>query len=119
MSIVLYLVLACVIAVLTLMPVPPGTGGFPGLDKLAHFVAFGVLAMPLSWRYPRFWGGIALLTLAYGGLIEMVQPLTGRQAEWGDLLANAAGAVGGAWAAARLAVRREAGAERYETEPTL
>ena len=91
--------LALVIALLTLAPQAPGPEGIPGLDKLAHFVAFAALAAPLAWRYPHLWRAVALAALAYGGLIEIVQPLTGRTAEWADLLADGAGAFAGAFAA--------------------
>ena len=45
--------LALIIAALTLMPVPSGPPGPVGLDKLSHLLAFGALAVPLSWRHPR------------------------------------------------------------------
>lgn len=103
-------VLALVIALLTLMPQAPGPEGITGFDKLAHFLAFAALAAPLSWRYPHLWRTVALVTLAYGGLIEIIQPLTGRGAEWADLLADGAGALAGAFAAAQLGKRRVGGA---------
>ncbi|MDZ7709082.1 MAG: VanZ family protein [Roseovarius sp.] len=103
-------VLTLVIALLTLMPQAPGPAGIPGFDKLAHFVAFAALAAPLAWRYPHFWRAVALATLAYGGLIEIVQPLTNRTAEWADLLADGAGAFTGAFAASLLGKGRFGGA---------
>jgi VanZ family protein len=81
----------------------------PGLDKLAHLLAFGAVAAPLAWRFPQHWVRVALLVLVYGGVIEIVQPAFGRGAEWGDLLADGIGAFGGAFMAARLrraAIRR-------------
>lgn len=107
---VLTAVLALVIALLTLMPQAPGPEGVPGLDKVAHFAAFAALAVPLAWRYPHLWRTVALSTLAYGGLIEIVQPLTGRGAEWADLLADGTGAVTGAFSASFLGKRRFGGA---------
>ena len=102
MALALTALLALVIALLTLTPQAPGPDGIPGFDKLAHFVAFAALSIPLCLRYPRLWRTLALTTLAYGGLIEIIQPLTGRSADWGDLLANGAGAFAGAFAASRL-----------------
>lgn len=102
--------LALAIALLTLIPQVPGPEGIPGFDKLAHFMAFAVLAAPLAWRYPHLWRTVALATLAYGGLIEIIQPMTGRSAEWGDLLTDGAGAFVGAFAASRLGKRRFGGA---------
>jgi VanZ family protein len=86
---------------LTLIPQSPGPS-LPHLDKLAHFLAFAALAAPLAWRHPRHWWAVALGALAYGGLIEIIQPLTGRSAEFGDLLADALGAFCGAFLAARF-----------------
>jgi len=105
----LTLTLALIIAVLTLMPVSAGPEGPPGLDKLSHLIAFGALAVPLSWYYPANWRAVALAAFAYGGLIEIVQPYVGRRAEWADLLADGLGALAGAWIAAQLARRRRAG----------
>ena len=103
-------VLAIIIALLTLMPQAPGPEGIPGFDKLAHFTAFAALAAPLSWRYPHYWRAVALATLAYGGLIEIVQPLTGRSAEWADLLTDGAGAFTGGVVASLLGKGRFGGA---------
>lgn len=100
----LTLVLAALIAALTLTPAPPGPPGVPGLDKLAHVVAFAALAGPLSWRYPKWWWAVALVAVAYGGVIELVQPSVGRSMEGADLVADGAGAVLGAWTSARLGV---------------
>ncbi|GAW32989.1 vanZ like family protein [Roseovarius sp. A-2] len=109
MPLFLTLGLALTIAALTLMPVPPGPDGVSWMDKLAHFLAFGALAVPLAWRHPVHWRAVALVALAYGGAIEIVQPYVGRSAEWADLLADGLGAFGAAWAAAQIAHRRRAG----------
>lgn len=98
--------LALLIALLTLLPQAPGPAGIPGFDKLAHFMAFAVLAGPLAWRFPHMWRAVALAGLAYGGVIEIVQPFTGRTASWGDLVADGAGATVGAFIASRTASRR-------------
>lgn len=102
MARLLTLILAVAIAALTLLPHPPGPPGVPGMDKLVHLLAFAALAAPLAWRYPRHWPAVALAALAYGGMIEIVQPSIGRSAEWADVLADGLGAFGGAWLAARL-----------------
>jgi VanZ family protein len=103
---------ALAVALSTLVPVPPGPANIPGLDKLAHVTAFAALAMPLAWRYPHLWRAVALAALAYGGVIEIAQPFTGRTASWGDLLADGAGALIGAGVAARIGRRRRARAAR-------
>jgi VanZ family protein len=106
MAHVLTLFLALVIGWLTLAPQPPGPPGVPGGDKVGHVVAFAALAVPLSWRHPRHWWVVALSALAFGGLIEIVQPYAGRSREMADLLADGAGAVLGAGGAARIARAR-------------
>lgn len=107
MARILTLVLALTIAALTLMPHPPGPQGIPGMDKFVHLVAFALLAMPMAYASPARWRTVALCVLAYGGLIEIVQPVTGRGAEWLDLLADGLGAFGGAWLAARTSRLRK------------
>lgn len=102
--------LALVIALLTLMPQVPGPAGIAGFDKLAHGIAFAALVAPLAWHYPHLWRAVALAALAFGGLIEIVQPMTGRSAEWADLLADGTGAFGGAFAASRIGKKRIGGA---------
>ena len=88
------LVLAVIIAVLTLAPMP--SGGPAGSDKLYHVLAFACLAFPLPLVRPRLALWVVLAVTAYGGMIEMIQPLFGRQAEWGDLVADGIGAILGA-----------------------
>lgn len=89
---------------------PTGGGGMPGLDKIQHFVAFAVLALPLCVARPRWTMLIVAAATFYGGGIELVQPLVGRSAEWADLAADAAGAAVGGLAGRRLRLRREAAA---------
>ena len=86
--------LAMMIAALTLAPMP--AGGSSGSDKLYHFVAFASLAVPLPLVRPRLAIWVVLGVIVYGGLIELIQPVVGRQAEWLDLVADTVGAVVGA-----------------------
>jgi len=90
-----------------LASVPLGAQSAPRLDKLVHLLAFAALAGPLAWRYPRLWWVVALAALAYGGLIEIVQPHVGRSMELADLLANGTGAFIGAPIAARIGRLRQ------------
>lgn len=63
-------------------------------DKAAHFVAFGLILWSLGVlfrRLPRIVA--ALCALALGGLVEIVQGLVGRDASWGDLLADGLGII--------------------------
>lgn len=86
--------LAAVIGALTLTPVP--AVGASGSDKLHHVLAFAALAFPLPVVRPRLAPWIFLGVVVYGGLIEIIQPYVGRQAEWADLFADASGALLGA-----------------------
>jgi VanZ family protein len=95
----LLLLLAAATAALALMPVPPQTAGL-GWDKANHLLAFGTLAAcaVFGFRGQRdaLWAVLAAL-LAFGGAIELLQQFVpNREAEWADLLADAAGIVLGA-----------------------
>ena len=81
------------------------------LDKLVHVALFFGLAQ--AWlrgmaRAPRAAValGLALAAGLYGGLLELVQPSLGREAEWGDFAADLAGALL-AWAWLRRRARPE------------
>jgi len=104
----LTLVIALAIAAFTLTPPGASEPGIAGSDKLVHFLAFAVLAMPMAYtrRFPMLW--IVLVAASYGGLIELIQPYVGRSAEWGDWLADGLGAFVGAWLAARIGRRGRA-----------
>ena len=79
------------IGVTTLMPSTGGHSTLLGLDKVAHLLAFAGLVIPMTLAQPRRWPLIFALALAYGGLIEIVQPHVGRSAEWADLVADGLG----------------------------
>lgn len=74
-------------------------------DKLWHMLAFAVWAgvVALGWR-ARGWKVLAGAALV-GMMIELVQPLVGRDAELADLGADLLGAVLGVWSARRLLPR--------------
>ena len=89
-SIVVTIALAAVIAVLTLMP--PNQVEMPsGSDKTYHFLAFAALALPLAAVRPRWSVALFLVYSAFGGTIEIIQPLVGRSRELADLVADMAG----------------------------
>ena len=86
------LVIAAVVAVLTLTPskhLPRAPGG----DKLHHFLAFGAIAFPISFAQPQYLLWIVASVAAYGGLIELIQPWFGRSANFADAVANGLGAM--------------------------
>ncbi len=72
---------------------PPGAAGpaLPLTDKQLHVLAFAGLVLPLGWVRPGWASGIALAGLAFGALIELVQPSVGRTAEWADFAADGLG----------------------------
>lgn len=68
-------------------------------DKLLHFASYGLLSGCLylslwaSAVRPRKAAGIVLIAAAtFGAIDELLQPLVGRGQEWGDWLADIAGA---------------------------
>ncbi|MFJ6025642.1 VanZ family protein [Brevundimonas sp. NPDC092305] len=89
------LVAVAVLAVLLTLMIGP-FGGVEAAtniwDKAAHFVAFGLFLWSfgvLFRRLPRLWA--AILVIALGAAVEIVQGMVGRDASWGDLLADALG----------------------------
>jgi VanZ family protein len=84
-------------------------------DKLAHFLAYGVLAGVL---YVVLWASksprkrtayfVVTVTLLYGAMDEITQPIVGRSCELDDWLADAAGVVlaVGVFASLRYVVER-------------
>ena len=66
-------------------------------DKAEHFIAyFGLtLLASLAWglRWSLAWVFVGMMAL--GGVLEILQSFVGRDAEWGDFLANNLGALAG------------------------
>ncbi len=60
-------------------------------DKIYHVVAFGVLAFPMAYLRPRWLMLAVPAYLAFGGLIEILQPFVGRDRSLGDWLADLIG----------------------------
>jgi len=73
-------------------------------DKLLHFIAyFGLTALAaVALRSQRLLLYGALGLIAFGGVLEIVQGLTGRDAELLDEAANALGTLSGAAAGSAL-----------------
>lgn len=87
-----------------LTPHPPTLDGPLGWDKAEHFIAYFGLAsmttMILGLR-PRLVAAIAGVILLSGAL-ELLQALTGRDAELLDFVANSLGALSGTLVAATI-----------------
>jgi VanZ family protein len=100
-------VLTAVVLYLALMPAPPHTLD-TGWDKLNHALAFASLAVCSCFSgsaSPRRLLIAGALLVAFGGMIELLQSqIPGRDAEWGDLLADTIGMVVGMLSA--LSARR-------------
>jgi len=63
-------------------------------DKAAHFVAFGVILLCLGLLFSRLPRILLVIgAVVVGGAVEIIQGLTGRDASWGDLLADGIGAL--------------------------
>ena len=86
-----------------------------GWDKAQHFTAYFGLALMavLGWSGRRAFL-LFLAVIALGGSLEILQAFVGRDAKWGDMLANTLGAIAGMLlalgllAAARLVDRKRA-----------
>ena len=97
-----------------LTPHPPDLGAVFGWDKLEHFTAYfglagmATMAIGLKPRLPPTILDIILL----GGLLELLQGLTGRDPDIWDFIANSIGALSGlgvgaaVWRLTGLAGRR-------------
>jgi VanZ family protein len=66
-------------------------------DKAEHFIAyFGLtLLASLAWGLRRSLVWVLAAMVALGGALEILQSFVGRDAEWGDFLANDLGALAG------------------------
>lgn len=61
-------------------------------DKAMHFVAFGLILWSIGVLFRRLPRTLAALSaLALGGAVELIQGMVGRDASWGDLLADGLG----------------------------
>ena len=90
------MLVAILMGYLMLTPIPDLARSIHISDKAIHLMIFTVLAVPLSATNPlnAFWL-VPSLALS-GGLVELLQPFVGREAEWWDFLFNGMGAVLGA-----------------------
>ena len=91
------IILFVVITLLSFAPIQlRGFFGPIDVDKAYHFVAYFCLALPLPILRPRLTIWIVLGIMTFGGLIELVQYLFGRESSWGDFIANGIGVIVGA-----------------------
>jgi VanZ family protein len=94
---------ALVVLVASMLPprdIAPAMPHFVNADKVAHVGSYAILGLLAvrGWSSRR-WLGLAAVVLAFGALIEFVQPLTGRSKDMMDWLADAGGVLVGILAA--------------------
>lgn len=100
------------ILVVALTPPIYPTFGVSYIDKVYHFIAFAVLIFPIILTEPRRWFWAIPACVAFGGMIELIQPSFGRTAEWLDFGADVSGVLAGAVLAELLHDRIRAWAAR-------
>jgi len=86
------IIISIAIGLATLTPVEKLTQ-VSGSDKVYHLISFAVLTLPIAIIRPRAIWIILSLSIAFGGAIELLQPLVNRNCEMADLFADAYGAV--------------------------
>ena len=86
------IIIAFAIGLATLTPVE-NLPEVSGSDKVYHLIFFAILTLPIAIIRPQAIWIILSLSIAYGGLIELLQPLVNRNCEMADLLADAVGAM--------------------------
>ena len=85
-------VIAVLIGLATLTPVEK-LPDVSGSDKLYHLISFAILTLPITIIRPKAVWVIFILSVGYGGAIELLQPLVNRNCELADFLADASGAM--------------------------
>lgn len=98
-TVIAALVIACLTLSHTQLPL-----ALPGTDKAGHLIGFIILTLPCAILYPRALKWLLPFALLFGGGIEMIQPIFGRQGAWPDFYADVVGA--GTGALAGLITRR-------------
>ena len=86
------IIIAIVIGLATLTPVEE-LPAVSGSDKFYHLISFAILTLPIAVIRPKAVWVIFILSVVYGGAIEVLQPLVNRNCELADFLADASGAL--------------------------
>jgi hypothetical protein len=86
------IIIAFAIGLATLTPVEK-LPTVSGSDKLYHLISFAIFTLPIAIIRPKAMWVILSLSIAYGGAIEIIQPLVNRNCEMADLFADACGSV--------------------------
>ncbi|MDB3929841.1 VanZ family protein [Paracoccaceae bacterium] len=104
------IIIAFAIGLATLTPVEK-LPTVSGSDKVYHLISFAILTLPIAIIRPRAIWIILSLSIAYGGAIEVLQPLVNRNCEMTDFLADAVGAMLGVIVARLLKARPRTAAD--------
>ena len=91
-DIYLTVVIAFVIGLATLTPVEKLTV-VSGSDKLYHLLSFAILTFTIAMVRPKAVWWILILSLIFGGAIEVLQPLVNRSFEVADFSVDECGAL--------------------------
>ena len=83
-------VITIVIGMATLTPVEE-LPAVSGSDSLYHLISFAILTLPIAVIRPKAVWVIFVLSVGYGGAIEVLQPLVNRNCELADFLADVGG----------------------------
>ena len=98
------IIIAVAIGLTTLTPVEK-LPTVSGSDKVYHLISFAILTLPIAIIRPRAIWIILSLSIAFGGAIELLQPLVNRNCEMADFLADPVGAILGVLVAGALRAR--------------
>ena len=99
------IIIAFAIGLATLTPVEK-LPTVSGSDKVYHLISFAILTLPIAIIRPRAIWIILSLSIAFGGAIELLQPLVNRNCEMADFLADTVGAILGVFVTRALRARR-------------
>jgi hypothetical protein len=83
-----------VISILSLWPLE-NLPSVPGSDKTHHIIAYAILMFPVALRKTNYCKLTVIFFIAYGGVIELLQPYVNRHGDWLDMVANIVGLVCG------------------------
>ena len=82
------IIIAFAIGLATLTPVEK-LPTVSGSDKVYHLISFAILTLPIAIIRPRAIWIILSLSIAFGGAIELLQPLVNRNCENVDIIYTA------------------------------
>jgi|MDSW01.2.fsa_nt_gb VanZ family protein len=89
------LIVTLILTVVLLWPLDQPPPGPEWVDKIAHFIAFAALALPLACTGRFSLLPIFILSISFGGVIELLQPNFSRDADVNDWIADIAGVLTG------------------------